>query len=224
MSAGNDLIPTIEAVFDVDVAVTEMPGGLDGCAWQTDEQRLIIANKTARWARQRFTLAHELGHILACDAQELISEAMHASSSRLTEMRANAFAASFLVPEAEILPLVTEPVTQVDFMGLVNLFRVSPKSMAFRLKNLRKLDDNLVNQWGSLTAEQCAAASGHPEIIAEEANKSDVDRLPPRLVSEHVRLFWEGKASARPLASLLNVDPNFVIQELRPVMKVESRG
>lgn len=224
LTAGQDLIPTLESVFHVDVAVIEMPGGLDGCAWQTDEQRLIIANKTTRWARQRFTLAHELGHILACDAQELISETMHSASSRVTEMRANAFAGSFLVPEDEILPMVDEPVTQSHFITLVNHFKVSPQSMAYRLKNLRKLDDESVRNWSAMTAESCAAASGHPEIIAEESNKSDVDRLPPRLVAEHVRLFWDGQTSARPLASLLDVDPDFIIEKLRPVGQPESLG
>lgn len=218
LTAGEDLIPTLEAVFQVDVAVVDMPGGLDGCAWQTDEQRLIIANKTTRWARQRFTLAHELGHILACDAQELISETMHSENSKVTEMRANAFAASFLVPEDEVVPMLEESVTQSEFITLVNHFKVSPQSMAYRLKNLRKLDDISVRNWGSMTAESCAAASGHPEIIADESNKSDVDRLPPRLVAEHVRLFWDGQTSARPLASLLDVDPGFIIEKFRPVV------
>lgn len=223
LAPGQDLISVMESVFNVDVAVTEMPAGLDGCAWQTDQQRLVIANKTPRWARQRFTLAHELGHILAGDAQDLISETMHTSSSKQSEMRANAFAACFLVPDHEVTALIDGPVTKDIFMGLVNHFKVSPKSMAFRLKNLRKLDDVYVNAWGSMTAEACAAASGHPEIIAEESNRTDVNRVPPRLVAEHVRLFWEGETSARPLAALLGVDPGFIIEKLRP-SRPESQG
>ncbi|MGH3871951.1 MAG: ImmA/IrrE family metallo-endopeptidase [Pseudonocardiaceae bacterium] len=38
------------------------PGGLDGLAWCRDGFRLILVSNTVSWTRQRFTLAHELGH------------------------------------------------------------------------------------------------------------------------------------------------------------------
>lgn len=213
---GSDLAAVAEAVFGTDVAVVEMPGGLDGCAWQTDQQRLILLNKTSNWARYRFTFGHELGHILAGDAQVLIAEDVTHTSNHESEMRASSFAAAFLMPEADVRERVTAELDRRAFIELVNHFRVSPSAMYFRLKNL-KLANPECQAWSSMTAESCAVLGGVPELLATERNRSDARRLPPRLVGEHLKHFLNNQTSARPLATLLEMDPAEVIELVRPI-------
>ncbi|MBW0009488.1 MAG: ImmA/IrrE family metallo-endopeptidase, partial [Pseudonocardiales bacterium] len=67
--------------------------------------RLILVSNAVSWTRQRFILAHELGHVLAGDAQNLrvdLDVMAPSSQGERTEMRANAFASAFLMPARTI--------------------------------------------------------------------------------------------------------------------------
>ncbi|WP_153455283.1 ImmA/IrrE family metallo-endopeptidase [Streptomyces smaragdinus] len=74
-----------------------------GPAWQADGFRLVFLATTDTWTCQRFTLVHELGHILAGDAQELLTEAGPAPGRQTdySEVRANVFAVNFPMPERD---------------------------------------------------------------------------------------------------------------------------
>ncbi len=213
----DDLPALLEEVFSVDVAIVNLPGRLDGCAWQTDTDRLIVLNRTSNWARQRFSLAHELGHILACDAQTLIAEEVPPHSSQITEKRANSFAASFLMPADEIHEKAQDVSDSRHFADLVNHFRVSPTSMAWRLVNLGLLPNGSVPKWQGVTAESCALTAGRPQLISGERARSEASRIPPRILNEHLEHFFKGVTSARPLAVLLEMPSRDVIDLLRPV-------
>lgn len=215
-----DLPALIEDVFSVDVAVVDLPQDLDGCAWQTKNDRLIVLDATSKWARQRFTLAHELGHVLACDAQELIAEEVPPHNSQITEKRANAFAACFLMPEDEVRELAGDLSDRAHFASLVNHFRVSPVSMAWRLVNLGLMKNSDVPFWQGVTAESCALLAGDPQLVTRERSKSEANRLPPRMVEAHLEHFFNGETSARPLAALLQMPSSQVIDMLRPVGKL----
>ena len=66
-----DLPALVEEVFGADVAVIELDEGFDGLAASSADAKLIVlATSRVPW-RQRFTLAHELGHLLAGDDQEV---------------------------------------------------------------------------------------------------------------------------------------------------------
>ncbi|WP_162237497.1 helix-turn-helix domain-containing protein [Arthrobacter sp. Leaf234] len=216
-TASLDLPALLEEVFSVDVAIVSLPGGLDGCAWQTELDRLIVLDRTSNWARQRFSLAHELGHILAGDAQTLIAEAVPPHSSQMSEKRANSFAASFLMPADEVRKMAQNLGDPAHFAALVNHFRVSPTSMAWRLVNLGLLTSSSVSKWQSVTAESCALTAGRPQLISSERARSEASRIPPRLLNEHLEHFYNGATSARPLAALLEMSSHDVIDLLRPV-------
>jgi Zn-dependent peptidase ImmA (M78 family) len=59
---------------------------------------LVVANKEHHYLRRRFSLAHEYGHVLL-DRERLSTVSRTTDQDQLIEVRANAFAATFLMPE-----------------------------------------------------------------------------------------------------------------------------
>ncbi|MCD4651543.1 MAG: ImmA/IrrE family metallo-endopeptidase [Candidatus Cloacimonetes bacterium] len=113
--------------------------------------------------RQRFTLAHELGHIVLHLWQKTGKGSVLITDSKKTmfrssdwdgkEYEANAFAAKLLMPKDEVLKQIQKIVDERDSykfrddqirQELVNplavYFLVSPSAIEFRLKNLKILN------------------------------------------------------------------------------------
>ena len=208
----------VEAAFQVDVAVAQLPESFDGCAWQDEGLRLIILSPSDYLARQRFTLAHELGHILACDAQDLIAERVTGHGDLRSEKRANTFAAAFLLPEDTVRRAVSGPVTDDVFIQMVTDFRVSPATMAWRLVNLGIVQRSAIDEWRYMTTEQCMMLRGLTGEIVTDRQRARAERIPPRLLVGHLQAYWQKHASARPLAKLLQRDPAEVIGMLKPIV------
>jgi Zn-dependent peptidase ImmA (M78 family)/transcriptional regulator with XRE-family HTH domain len=203
----------IEWVFGVDVAIESFPGGLDGLAWCRDGFRLILVSNAVSWTRQRFTLAHELGHVLAGDAQDLRVDldVMAASTRREhTEMRANAFASAFLMPARRITQSWRNA-GQDTFSRLVGELRVSPSALFSRLHNLGLVDEVQRRQLCRLTLRECAERGGWAEEhLALTRSQSDV-RRPGLLSREVLDAFAHGEVSARVAARVLGIPPETLL-------------
>ncbi|MBQ0848880.1 ImmA/IrrE family metallo-endopeptidase [Streptomyces sp. BH-SS-21] len=210
------LITACTQAFGVDVAVTCLPEAVDGLTWQTDTFRLILVGPTETWTRQRFTLAHELGHILARDAQELVVES-HVAPGRqrdLTEVRANVFASNLLMPAPEIRDRFRRVadrhggLTVEAFSELVVAFKVSPSALSARLSQLRLIDaksEPAVHHRG-LTTEICHLLAGATDAFQRQLAWAAAQRFPVRLVAALYKCYAEGETTLRPLASLLGMD------------------
>lgn len=113
-----DLPTLIEDVFGIDVAVEDVGRGVDGLAVRTSTTQLIVVAATAAAARQRFTLGHELGHLLAGGDEVLhLDPDVHDVGDGAGHVQADAFARCFLGAEAV-------PVEAADAMG----FAMSPRA------------------------------------------------------------------------------------------------
>jgi len=117
---------------------------------ESDEQ-VIGVNKTHSSTRQRFTIAHEIGHLLLHAGKPVIldrarvnfRDAVSGMATDNDEIQANAFAAELLMPRdmvmAESRRLALEhPVEDEDALLqiLADRFEVSAEAMNFRLINL----------------------------------------------------------------------------------------
>ena len=205
------LLEALEQRFGIDAAVADLPWGLDGYSWQTESLRLLIVARSPMWSRQRFSIAHELGHILAHDAQELIAETVENHSTITSEKRANAFAAAFLMPEGFLRACASTGLDQSGFDGLVARLLVSPRSLGWRLFNLGLISEAERLAWSGATAEQCVMRSGRSDVALAARERALIERLPPRLVRGHLDAYERGETSARPLAALLGVGVSDII-------------
>ncbi|MET8631765.1 ImmA/IrrE family metallo-endopeptidase [Streptomyces sp. NPDC004680] len=131
----------------------EMKGDVSGMLLRREEQRVIGVNESHGSQRQRFTVAHELGHLLLHRGRPLILDTQIRVNLRDTvssmatdreEIEANRFAAALLAPES----MVRREVRKVQFetvddlvAQLANRFDVSRTAMNYRLLNLGVISD-----------------------------------------------------------------------------------
>jgi Zn-dependent peptidase ImmA (M78 family) len=133
--------------LDVQVRYAPLDGELSGMAYIADGVRIVGVNALHHSNRQRFTLAHELGHI--CRHAEILADAVHLDHGSLRrdwlsaqgtdpyEQEANAFASSLLMPDALLEAAVAG--RAIDFEDdeaiavLARRFRVSQAAVRYRL-------------------------------------------------------------------------------------------
>ncbi|MGW4370771.1 ImmA/IrrE family metallo-endopeptidase [Nocardia takedensis] len=114
-------------------------------------QAIIGLNSRNAPVRQRFTIAHELGHFHLHEGKKLIVDQsavinnrnqLASSGTDAEEIEANAFAAALLMPkqmlrDAAQQELKKNPATREEFIGnLAKQFDVSTEAMSIRLSNL----------------------------------------------------------------------------------------
>jgi Zn-dependent peptidase ImmA (M78 family)/transcriptional regulator with XRE-family HTH domain len=203
-----DLPAVVETVFGIDVGVESLPGAADGLSYSRDGFRLALVSNRKSWTRQRFTLAHEVGHILAGDAQELQVDLNVLSSDterKGTEIRANAFAAELLMPAELVRSTLARNVDDKQFAKLVGILGVSPSALALRCFNLGLIDGGRRRKLGTLSAWEAAELGGWVEDHIALVQRQTMTRVPSDLLDRAHRAYHAGKISARPLATILNI-------------------
>ncbi len=99
------LLSCVEEQAGFPVVVAALAEGVAGAC---TGGRLLWVNGEQAAVRQRFTLAHELGHAWCEHDGPLVVDSYETLSGRVTtpyEVQANAFAAEFLIPKAAVLEL-----------------------------------------------------------------------------------------------------------------------
>lgn len=140
-------VEKIAAFLSVDVKPEDLDTEISGLFVIKDENAYIRYNTNEIKARQRFTIAHELGHFvlhrnskpLFVDKSEGVMYRNFDSSTGeiKKEREANSFAASLLMPKKYILSALKKESSHEDVISyLANEFEVSEKAMSFRLANL----------------------------------------------------------------------------------------
>lgn len=128
---------------------TILEDDLSGMAFIKDGQKFIVYNASHHPNRQRFTIAHELGHHLMdasmlknsvhVDRGVLRRDNVSAGGTEPKEIAANAFAACLLMPEALVRSLCPGSMDLEDdslVHDLSRRFGVSPAAFTNRLLNL----------------------------------------------------------------------------------------
>ena len=132
----------------------------------------VFLNRGAPADRQRFTLAHELGHIV-----------MHAVPTPNMEDEANEFAAALLMPENEIKRALAGRVTLQKLAALKPVWRVSMNALLYRAKTIGAVTPNQSQYlWRQMSALGCRRAEP-PEL--------DFEPEQPSVLSELIRIHLE---------------------------------
>ncbi|PXX09234.1 Zn-dependent peptidase ImmA (M78 family) [Mycolicibacterium moriokaense] len=132
----------IQDELGIDVLVEPFPGDpLTGAAITDPAFPLLFVNAEHPLPRSLFTLAHELGHVLAGHDGTSVTLDRELSGSTNEERTANAFAANFLMPEETVRAAVKgHGRTETALIDLAYHLGVSFETLIFRLHNLGLID------------------------------------------------------------------------------------
>lgn len=147
-------VDVVAKKLGVEISEQPLEDSISGLLYRDGERTVIGVNKAQPPARRRFTLGHELGHLVMHPGRPLVLDSSirvnwrddAAAGSDREEVEANAFAAALLMPadlvRAEIEQLLREPeaartkTLEKVVKQLARRFRVSEQAMHFRLLGL----------------------------------------------------------------------------------------
>lgn len=213
----SNLPRAIELAFGVDVAVQDLGGGFDGLACSKGPVKFIIVGRTRTAYRQRFTMAHELGHLLSGDDQGIVLDHDVFAKDRANndgEVRANAFAAALIMPEDTLRQRVDAATSDDELCALAMDLRVSPSALSYRLLGLGIVDERRQRQLVSIRSQEAAQRTGKTRQFREDMVSAHRLRPPTFLTANALQLFTQGEATIRPYAELIGADPHQLRAEL----------
>lgn len=141
----------------VRVAFEPLEPEVSAMLYRRANQSLVIVNSVHAQVRQRFSLAHEIGHFLLHDNQQVFVDQIgqkpavrvsfrderSSSGTHFQEIQANSFAAALLMPERWVLDYldrISKTLDHSDYRELVpdlaTRFEVSQDAIRYRLTNL----------------------------------------------------------------------------------------
>ncbi len=158
-----NLVRTIEAAGGIVVRADFGTDKFDAASqWFPGMPPIFFVNGAMPVDRMRFTLAHEVGHVI-----------MHTIASNEGEEEANRFAAEFLMPEAEIradLP----PVTLQHLSELKLYWRVAIQALLYRARELGVITASkyqvmmmMLSQLGYRRQEPVSLEPEEPVLLSE---------------------------------------------------------
>jgi Zn-dependent peptidase ImmA (M78 family) len=215
----DDLATFIESHANVFVVVDSLPSSVDGLALRDPETgcALIAANNELTWERQRFTLAHELGHLLA---GEMVIEAVSGGAAPKAEQAAHEFARNLLVPVHDLQVCSEEmgrPWTAAEAAAVAWQYRVSPQVIGIQLERAGFGTVALTRQLSQATAEAWSRLGGWAPERDSLTASAKTRRIPPGL-AESARLAWQDRRiPSATLGRLLGLDTDEVEALLRQV-------
>lgn len=141
-------VEDIATALGADVQIEPLEGGLSGVLYREGDRTVLGVNGWHAEVRQRFTIAHELGHLQLHQDALFVDGLLHrdSTSSRAVnthEIEANAFAAELLMPRHMLLEELRRRLPESGATDpskltrhLAEEFEVSEQAMEFRLANL----------------------------------------------------------------------------------------
>ena len=172
---------------------------------------VIVRNEAKKSVcRQRFDIAHEIGHFVLHEGQ--------VTGDRITESQANRFASALLIPKEMMLKLFPKlKNNRLDWRGISDFklqWKVSKAALLYRAHQLNIINDQQYKS-GVITLKRTGEALQEKEdyrIATEE----------PELLINSVRLLHESyHVTAQKLAAMIDVDKQFISEFLPEIMTSE---
>lgn len=210
------LLTLVERQLELPVVIAALPHPIAGCCWNDGARVVLWVNGTHAAVRQRFTLAHELGH-LRCRHEVLVEvdtfETLAGKTTDSREIQANAFAAELLAPTAGVRSMIDGEPTLDDVVLMAASFGISTIAALYRLNTLNlttkarheklkeEIDDGLHSAvWDRLSPEPVT------DLIAA-THGTALPRLSPALAGSALEAVIAGRVSVDEAAAAADCDP-----------------
>jgi Zn-dependent peptidase ImmA (M78 family)/DNA-binding Xre family transcriptional regulator len=203
-----DLVEVVEFVTGVDVGTVALPSGVSGvCA--TDPHRatsVVLVNCTDVAERQRFTLAHELGHLVFGDTSHV--DAVNTKRSP-REQLCDEFARHLLIPRDGVDAWLARTVSAADKVRIdersmalmARHFGVSLEATRVQLDRMGLLPTTL-REVALPTGRRCAYRYGWGPQFDSDQTAAMQPRVPRRVLDRATEAYRDGKLGIGVLARL----------------------
>lgn len=207
-SLGDDPLPSnlfslIEDQSGLGIALEPLQERIAGLCARVGDLAIALIDSSAVVGRQRFTVAHELCHLLLGDGEQVLVDERLTGRS-LVEMRANAFAAHFLMPAKAVRRYLRQrPVDEEVVVELQYTFGVSLDALLWHLVNLDLISENKREQIRAVGPKALAFRYGYDGEWNRLEHERNV-RRPPRPVHQRaLAAYAKGLIGIEPLADLV---------------------
>ena len=133
----------------VELREMEIAEDISGILIRDGKRKFIVVNESHSPARKRFTIAHEIGHLVLHATQDVhvdhtlrinLRDSQAATGENVEEVEANAFAANLLMPMDWLREAMDSDWIDLnddsEVARLAGQFEVSPQAMLIRLTTL----------------------------------------------------------------------------------------
>lgn len=229
-----DLVAVLEWTGLRIVGADLPPDDVDGALLHLPQYDAAVAliNRSKPPLRQRFTLAHEYGHLLLHRERQAIWDRSVLSADTLEEKQANAFAAAFLMP-AELIERIYDEYRLPRRRGRLPMFGwlvmrrrlgVSAAALAWRLFNLGYVDESerdwMLNEGSKhLQAMEQALYGDLPEPLPVPTPS---DRACALILQAYLEDELTASAAAELLEQALTPIQEYLTAQQMPVAKAKT--
>ena len=144
-------VKRLATMFGCVVKTADLDDELSGMSFVKEGKAAIVVNAWHHPNRQRFTIAHELGHhvlhadflqngVVHVDKAILRRGPLSAEGMDAKEVEANAFAAELLMPRSfvkQVIPLEFDLQDEAQLIQYAKKFGVSASALGYRILNIR---------------------------------------------------------------------------------------
>ena len=146
---GTDPIPNLVEMLElhgIKVCLLNVADEFDGLAVRSSAGIPIVAinTKDKPTERIRFTIIHELAHLLLQFSEDI------AKDHKLVEKYCHRFATCFLIPTDNLVQLIGKKRTYIKIAELISIkeyYGISIRAIVYRLKNLGVISHNYYQRW-----------------------------------------------------------------------------
>lgn len=207
------ILTLVERDLGIPVVIAAFPSGVAGCCWRDAGHAVLWVNGTHPAVRQRFTLAHELGHLRCRHDAAVPVDTIETLAGRTTdsrEIQANAFAAELLMPAAGIRGMVDGGATLDDVVRIAARYGTSTIAAFYRLNALglapahERLAERIERREDAAVWQRLAPATT-PDAIAA-IDRAALPRFSPQLSGSALAALHAGAASIDQVAASTGCD------------------
>lgn len=219
---GPDFVRNLAAHIESEVGidVVRIPGVDKGYALEVLGRQIIVLGETGSWFYENWSLAHELSHVLK---NELSERGDSACDDRAAEIRANTFAAEFLLPTGVVESVDWSNASETDLGEFLWQAGVSTMALKNRLATLSIKPSvavaSALEQKTQSVIGRTFAESSQNDRIAERMQAASARRFPAHLIAAHRSGVASGVLLPDTLAWMLNLARESVATELAPAAK-----
>lgn len=172
-----DIFAIVNGWKDMKITLVKYPmsSRISGMCTREKDDVIICINSTTSYGRQRFTLAHELYHVLYEEnMQRVICDMSMSGEKSESEREADQFASYLLMPYDALLQYEYEK-SNWDLEKIIDaeqFFQVSHQAMLHRLVSDNLLSSSVADEYKMITVSTVAAKLGYGKELYFPTDKS----------------------------------------------------